>query len=160
MKFVDQQKRSRSKDTKGQNMLSVLDEFPVQETYIAPTQLKMAASQKRPRLDVTTGQDIQSVQFPLQEAYIAPNQLKMKAPEKKPRSDDPIGQDMLNFLDQFPMQDTPLVVPNTIENVLGKLEQDVTCIKTNLEKKRSKATISQLNDKVDQILLILKRWEA
>ena len=55
---------------------------------------------------------------------------------------------------------TAPVVPNEIENVLEQLEQDVTCIKTNLEKKRSRATISQLNDKVDQILLILKKWEA
>ena len=99
-------------------------------------------------------------QFPVQETYIAPSQLKMEAPQKRSRSDDTTGQEMLYFLDQFPVQDTAPVVPNKIENVLGKLEQDVTCIKTSLEKKRSKATISQLNDKVDQILLILKKWDA
>ena len=143
-------------------MQSVLDQFPVEETYIASNQLKMETAQKRPRSDDTTGQDMQSVlnQFPVEETYIAPNQLKMEAPEKKPRPDDTIGPDMLYFLDQFPVQDTAPVVPNKIENVLGKLEQDVTCIKTSLEKKRSKATISQLNDKVDQILLILKKWDA
>ena len=100
--------------------------------------------------------------FPVQETYIAPNQVKMEAPQKRPRTDDIIGDEMQSFLDHFPMQETYSApgVPNKIENALEQLEQDVTCIKTSLEKKRSRATISQLNDKVDQILLILKRWEA
>ena len=38
-------------------------------------------------------------------------------------------------------------------------EQDVTSIKEK-EKKMSKVTSSQLNEKVDQILLILRKWEA
>ena len=86
----------------------------------------------------------------------------MEVPEKRPRSDDNIREDMQSFLDQFPVQETYIApsLPCKIENVLGQLEQDVTSIKANLEKKRPKVTISQLNDKVDQILLILKKWEA
>ena len=100
--------------------------------------------------------------FPVEQANIAPEQFKMEAPQKRSRSEDIAGKDMLSFLDQFPVQGTysAPVVPNKIENALEQLEQDVTCIKTSLEKKRSRATISQLNDKVDQILLILKKWEA
>ena len=86
----------------------------------------------------------------------------MEVPEKRPRSDETIGKDMQSFLDQFPIQETYTSpsLPSKIEDVLGQLEQDVTSIKANLEKKRSKVTISQLSDKVDQILLILKKWEA
>ena len=98
----------------------------------------------------------------VQETYIAPNQSKMETPQKRSRSDDTAGKDMLSFLDQFPVQETHIApsVSSKIENVLEQLEQDVTSIKSNLEKKRPKVTISTLNEKVDQILLILKKWDG
>ena len=101
-------------------------------------------------------------QFPVQESYINPNQVKMENPQKRARSDDISEKDMLSFHGQFPVQESYIAsgVPSKIENVLEQLEQDVTSIKSNLEKKRSKVTISTLNEKVDQILLILKKWEA
>ena len=92
----------------------------------------------------------------------------MEVPQKRPRSDEKIREeireDMERSFDQFldPAQETYITpsLPCKIEDVLGQLEQDVTSIKANLEKKRPKVTISQLNDKVDQILLILKKWES
>ena len=88
--------------------------------------------------------------------------MKIEVPQKRSRSDDMIGEEMQSFLDQYPVQETYIApnIPSKIEDVLGQLEQDVTSIKANLEKKRPKVTISQLNDKVDQILLILKKWET
>ena len=102
------------------------------------------------------------IHFPVDQANIAPEQIKMEAPQKRSRSDDTAGQDMQSFLDQFPVQETHIApsVTSKIENVLEQLEQDVTSIKSNLEKKRPKVTISTLNEKVDQILLILKKWEG
>lgn len=102
------------------------------------------------------------LQFPVEQANIAPEQFKMETPQKRSRSDDIAGKDMLGFLDQFPVQETHFApsVSSKIENVLEQLEQDVTSIKSNLEKKRPKVTISTLNEKVDQILLILKKWEG
>ena len=43
---------------------------------------------------------------------------------------------------------------------LEKLQQDVTLIRTNLEKKRAKVTLNQLNEKVDLILTILQSWNV
>ena len=58
------------------------------------------------------------------------------------------------ILDQFPIQDDSQSQRN-IQNTLAKLDQDVTAIKTNLEKKRPKVTLKQVNDKLDMILHIL-----
>ena len=41
---------------------------------------------------------------------------------------------------------------------LEKLQQDVTSIRSNLEKKKHKVTLIQLNEKVDLILTILQSW--
>ena len=86
----------------------------------------------------------------------------METPQKRACSDDMSGKDTLSFLSQFPVQESYIAsgVPSKIENVLEQLEQDVASIKSNLEKKRPKVTISTLNEKVDQILLILKKWEG
>lgn len=58
------------------------------------------------------------------------------------------------ILDQFPIQDDSQSQRN-IQNTLAKLDQDVTIIKTNLEKKRPKITLNQINEKLDMILQIL-----
>ena len=58
------------------------------------------------------------------------------------------------ILDQFPIQEDSQLQKN-IHNTLAKLDQDVTAIKTNLEKKRSKVTLNQINGKLDMILQIL-----
>ena len=102
------------------------------------------------------------IHFPVEQANIAPEQFKMEAPQKRSRSEDIAGNNMLSFLDQFPVQETHIApsVTSKIKSVLEQLEQDVTSIKSNLEKKRPKVTISTLNEKVDQILLILKKWDG
>ena len=41
-----------------------------------------------------------------------------------------------------------------------KLEENVISIRTNLEKRRAKITLSQLNEKVDLILTILQSWNV
>ena len=61
---------------------------------------------------------------------------------------DNIG-DLPNFSDERKIQDT-----------LDQLEQDVTCIKTSLEKRKPKVTLGQLNKKIDTILEILNEWNT
>ena len=121
----------------------------------------MELPQKRPDPgNMTLGKDMQGFldQFPVQEVYETPSMPckieRLDVPEKRSR-----GKGMQNVLDQFPVQET-YEAPYKIENVLEQLEQDVTCIKTSLEKKRSKVTLSQVNDKVDQILNIIQKWNA
>ena len=62
------------------------------------------------------------------------------------------GNDMQDFLDQFPTTSYSKNKEKTLERTLEQLEQDVTCIKSSLEKKRPKVTLSEVNDKVDMIL--------
>ena len=81
----------------------------------------------------------------------------MEVPMKRSRTED----EMQSFLDQIPISDYNVPETCKIEKTrLEKLEQDVTSIRSNLEKKRSKVTLSQLNEKVDLIIQILQSWNA
>ena len=89
------------------------------------------------------------------------------------------GEELLHFLDQFPVQDTTVVVESStsavaptpdspimmsqqkrIESALEQLEQNVTCIKSSLEKKKPKITLYELNEKIETILEILQSWST
>ena len=81
----------------------------------------------------------------------------MEVPMKRSHAED----EMQSFLDQIPIPDYNVPETCKIEKArLEKLEQDVTSIRSNLEKKRSKVTLSQLNEKVDLIIQILQSWNA
>lgn len=84
----------------------------------------------------------------------------MELPKKRQRSDfevpDDMQRSMHHFLDQFPIQQGPSSMPTDLGDVLEKLDQNVTCIKSSLEKKKPKITLCQLNEKMDTILEILK----
>ena len=68
---------------------------------------------------------------------------------------------MQDFLNQFPIESTePPAKQYKIENVLEQLEQDVSCIKTSLEKKKQKVSLIQVNDKLDMIFDILRSWST
>ena len=69
------------------------------------------------------------------------------------------GGEIQSFLDQMPLPEYDDNETCKIEKTrLEKLEQDVNSIRTNLEKKKSKVTLSQVNEKVDMILTILQSW--
>ena len=67
---------------------------------------------------------------------------------------------MQDFLNQYPIRDgvEPPVMQSKIQNTLEQLEHDVTSIKTSLEKKRPKVSLSEINGKVNTILEILRSW--
>ena len=82
----------------------------------------------------------------------------MEVPQKRPRFDE-----MQDFLEQYPISPVRESVESPakqskIENALEQLEQDVSCIKTSLEKKKPKVSLSQVNDKLDTILEIIRTW--
>ena len=84
-------------------------------------------------------------------------QFTMETPMKRARTED----EMQSFLDQLPLPDYKEEDTCKIEKtMLMKLEQDVNSIKTNLEKKKSIVTLSQVNEKVDLILTILQSWNV
>ena len=66
------------------------------------------------------------------------------------------GEEMQDFLGQFETE----LTHESIKNTLEQLEQDVTSIKTSLEKKKPKVTLGEVNDKVDMILEILRSWST
>ena len=70
------------------------------------------------------------------------------------------GEEMQDFLDKFETRKTELTQQESIKNTLEQLEQDVTSIKTSLEKKKPKVTLTEVNDKVDMILEILRSWST
>ena len=81
---------------------------------------------------------------------------------KRLRSDDDgdyvtmAGKEMKDFLDQFPLSSYSTNNEKTLESKLEHIEQNVTCIKSSLEKKRSKVTLREVNDKVDLVIELLK----
>lgn len=80
----------------------------------------------------------------------------MESPMKRSRA---AADEMQSFLDQMPLPEYNDNKICKIENTrLEKLEQDVNSIRTNLEKKKSKVTLIQVNEKVDMILTILQSW--
>ena len=85
--------------------------------------------------------------------------------KKRLRSDDDgdyitmVGKEMKDFLDQFPISSSSSYTTNnekTLESKLEHIEQNVTCIKSSLEKKRSKVTLHDVNEKVDLVIELLK----
>lgn len=79
-----------------------------------------------------------------------------EVPTKRIRLDD----EMQSFLPQIHMPEYGPVTCQIDNKSLEKLHQDVTSIRTNLEKRRSKVTLNQLNEKVDMILTILQSWNS
>ena len=74
-------------------------------------------------------------------------QFTMERPGKVPRTEDPIKQEMVEFLDQYQPD-----ISSKIEESLQTLEYEVACIKQNLEVKKRKITLAQIDQKVQQIL--------
>ena len=61
----------------------------------------------------------------------------------------PVTEEMQGLLDQFETK--------SIQTSLNQLEQDVTTIKTSLEKKKPKISLADLNAKIDIILEYIGR---
>ena len=92
------------------------------------------------------------------EHYLILSQFTMEVPTKRSRSTE---DEMQSLLDQISVPEYNCPESCKIEKTrLEKLEQDVSSIRTNLEKKRPKVTLNQLNKKVDLILTILQSWNT
>ena len=59
------------------------------------------------------------------------------------------NEEMREFLDQFPVE------TRDVQRTLVQLENQMTAIRTHLERKPKKCTMIQLNEKLDLILKIL-----
>lgn len=91
------------------------------------------------------------------EDYLTLSQFTMEMPTKRSRTED----EMQSFLDQIPIPEYSCSETCNIEKTrLEKLEEDVTSIRSNLERKRPKVTLMQLNEKIDLILNILHSWNS
>lgn len=84
---------------------------------------------------------------------------KMEENETPPKR--PVSENELKWF--RPQISMPQYGPTTcqVDNAtLEKLQEDVTLIRSNMEKKRHKVTLNQLNEKVDLILNILQSWNV
>ena len=62
------------------------------------------------------------------------------------------------FHPQVPIPEYGPATSQVDNATLEKLQKDITSIRSNLEKKKHKVTLHQLNEKVDLILTILQSW--
>ena len=49
--------------------------------------------------------------------------------------------------------------PKNLQDTLNQIEEDVSQIKTSIEKKKPKITLRELNIKLDTIISILNKWD-
>ena len=59
------------------------------------------------------------------------------------------------MLEMEPRKRVNVDISSEIKHSLDQMGQDIEQIKTNLEKKKPKVTLGDINDKLDQILLLL-----
>ena len=75
----------------------------------------------------------------------------MERPAEMPRAEEAMGQEMVEILDQY-LPDVSSRIKEKIEESLQNLEYEVACIKQNLEVKKPKVTLRQVNEKLDKLL--------
>ena len=75
----------------------------------------------------------------------------MERPAEMPRAEEAMGQEMVEMLDQY-LPDVSSRIKEKIEESLQNLEYEVACIKQNLEVKKPKVTLRQVNEKLDKLL--------
>ena len=67
-----------------------------------------------------------------------------------------VGGEMLEFLKAIPSQAAATTTTADINNTLQRLEANLACVKTSIEKKKQyRVTLSDVNRKLNQILDIL-----
>jgi len=83
----------------------------------------------------------------------------MEPPSKKRANELVFDSETPSSLqDETSMLNAP-AEPKNLQDTLNQIEEDVTMIKTSIEKKKPKITLRELNVKLDTIIAILNKWD-